>query len=95
MISRVLTNDIIGLVKEIGGRSTKTPAVIVGVPFAFPLCAFPPHPLPPLLFRLPSRLPLGVRINRVPLTLRGKTRSGGLFSRDKRTNTLWKVLTDY
>ena len=46
MISRVLTNDIIGLVKEIGGRNTKTPAVIVGVPFAFPFRAFLPHPLP-------------------------------------------------
>lgn len=46
MISRVLTNYIVGLVKEIGGQNTKTPAAIVGAPLAFPFRAFPLTPFP-------------------------------------------------
>ena len=51
--THVLTVDIIGLV---GGRNTKTTALIAGAPFPFPLFrAFLSPPTPPFL-RLPRRL---------------------------------------
>ena len=57
VIGHVLTVDVIGLVKGIGGQNTKTPAPFADTPFSFPFLAFLrlPH-FCPCFLRLPRRL---------------------------------------